>query len=87
MAYGILVPRPGIEPGSSAVKARSPNHWTAREFPGQPFWQHEESQPKRQDWHMAEWKDMKETEFNNAQVDELANSGTVPVSLNPFPSP
>lgn len=36
---------------------------------------------------MAEWKDMKETEFNNAQVDELANSGTVPVSLNPFPFP
>ena len=23
---------PGIEPGPSAVKAQSPNHWTAREF-------------------------------------------------------
>ena len=32
-AYGILVPRPGIEPRPSAVRARSPNHWTAREFP------------------------------------------------------
>ena len=31
---GILVSRPGIEPGPSAVKVRSPNHWTAREFPG-----------------------------------------------------
>ena len=30
-ACGIL--GPGIQPGSSAVKARSPNHWTAREFP------------------------------------------------------
>ena len=30
---GILVPRSGIEPGPSAVKAQSPNHWTAREFP------------------------------------------------------
>ena len=32
-ACGILVPPPGIEPGPSAVKALSPNHWTAREFP------------------------------------------------------
>ena len=29
----ILVPRPGIEPGPLVVKAQSPNHWTAREFP------------------------------------------------------
>ena len=28
----ILVPQPGIEPGPSAVKART-NHWTTREFP------------------------------------------------------
>ena len=28
-----IVPQPGIEPGTSAVKARSPNHWTTREFP------------------------------------------------------
>ena len=31
-ACGILVPRPGVEPRPSAVKAQSPNHWTAREF-------------------------------------------------------
>ena len=31
---GILVPRPGIEPGPPAVEAWSPNHWTAREVPG-----------------------------------------------------
>ena len=29
---GILVPQTGIEPGPSAVKAWSPNHWTAREL-------------------------------------------------------
>ena len=34
MACGILVPEPGIEPGPTAVKAPSPNHWTAKEFPG-----------------------------------------------------
>ena len=28
---GILVPQPGIEPGPSAVKVQSPNHWAARE--------------------------------------------------------
>ena len=33
LACGILVPRPGIEPGPSAVKTWSPNHWTTREFP------------------------------------------------------
>ena len=33
LACGILVPRPGIEPAPSAVRAQSPNHWTAREFP------------------------------------------------------
>ena len=33
MACRILVPRSGIEPKPSAVKAQSPNHWTAREFP------------------------------------------------------
>ena len=31
-ACGILVPWPGIEPAPSAVKARSPNHWTTREL-------------------------------------------------------
>ena len=33
MVYGILVPQPGIEPRPSAVRVRSPNHWTAREYP------------------------------------------------------
>ena len=32
-ACGILIPRPGIKPVPPAVKARSPNHWTTREFP------------------------------------------------------
>ena len=32
-ACAILVPWPEIEPMSSAVKAYSPNYWTAREFP------------------------------------------------------
>ena len=32
VVYGILVPRPGMEPGSPAAKAQSPNHWTAMEF-------------------------------------------------------
>ena len=30
---GILVPWPGIEPRPLVVRAGSPNHWTAREFP------------------------------------------------------
>ena len=33
VASGILVPQPGIEPAALAVKAPSPNHCTAREFP------------------------------------------------------
>ena len=37
-ACWILVPQPGIEPGSLAVKARSPSHGTSREAPQQPFW-------------------------------------------------
>ena len=32
-ACKILVPQPGIEPLPPAVKARSPNYWTTREFP------------------------------------------------------
>ena len=32
-ACGVLVPQPGVEPAPSAVRAWSPNHWTAREFP------------------------------------------------------
>ena len=33
VACGILVPRPGIEPGATEMKALNPNHWTARELP------------------------------------------------------
>ena len=33
MAFAILVSWPGIEPRPRAVKASSPNHWAAREFP------------------------------------------------------
>ena len=29
MAYKVLVPQPAIKPGPLAVKAQSPNHWTA----------------------------------------------------------
>ena len=29
----VIVPWPGFEPWPKAVKAQSPNHWTAREFP------------------------------------------------------
>ena len=36
-ACRILVPQPGIEPGLPAVEARSPHHWTAREFPVNDF--------------------------------------------------
>ena len=39
-ACGILVPQPGTEPRSSAVKAQSPNHWTTREFPTQCYCTH-----------------------------------------------
>ena len=33
-SLGILVPQPGLEPGPSAVKAVSLNHWTSRGVPG-----------------------------------------------------
>lgn len=33
LACGILVSLPGLNPGPFPVKARSPNHWTVREFP------------------------------------------------------
>ena len=39
-ARGILILQPGIEPRPSAVKARNPNHWTAREFPSKDFKTH-----------------------------------------------
>ena len=32
-ACGILVPRPGFKVSPPAVKAWSPNHWTAKEIP------------------------------------------------------
>ena len=31
VAFGILIPRPGIKPMPPAVEARSLNHWTTRE--------------------------------------------------------
>ena len=40
MACGILVPQPGIEPGPTAVKAPSPNHWTTRDLPGEHLYNH-----------------------------------------------
>ena len=33
MACGILVPRPEMGPWPHVVEARSPTHWTAKEFP------------------------------------------------------
>ena len=33
----ILMPQPGIEPGTLAVRVPNPNHWTAKEFPRQVF--------------------------------------------------
>lgn len=33
-AFMTFVPQPGIEPRVVATEASSPNHWTAREFPG-----------------------------------------------------
>ena len=40
VACGILVPRPGIEPVSTAVEAPSLNPWTAREVPPSAFPHH-----------------------------------------------
>ena len=37
MAFGILVPRAGIEPVPSALGAQNLSHWTPREVPGWPF--------------------------------------------------
>ena len=42
-----LSPRRGIEPRPSAMKAQSPNHWTAREFPN--LWDIESWKPARPD--------------------------------------
>ena len=33
MAYGILVPQPGIEPVPPALEAQRVNHWTTRDVP------------------------------------------------------
>ena len=38
MACRILVPRPGIEPVSSALEGQSLNYWLAREIPRVVFW-------------------------------------------------
>ena len=32
--WDLSVPTRDFEPGPSTVKVQSPNHWTAREFPG-----------------------------------------------------
>ena len=37
MACGLLIPRPGAEPGLLAVEVQSLNHWTPREVPNLPF--------------------------------------------------
>ena len=37
VAYGILVPQPGIEPMPPALKVWSLNHWTAGEVPQSPY--------------------------------------------------
>ena len=37
MAYGILVPQPGIEPMSPSLKVWSLNHWAAGEVPQSPY--------------------------------------------------
>ena len=37
MACGILVPQPGIEPVSPALKAQSLNHWEVINHQGNPF--------------------------------------------------
>ena len=46
--YEILVPRPGIKPGPSAVKTRSPNHWTASEFPMMDIFKHTQKERERE---------------------------------------
>ena len=45
-AYGTLVPQWGIKPGPSAERARNPNLWTSREFPGGLFWSHIQAHPE-----------------------------------------
>ena len=37
MAWGILVPQPGIKPRLSTVEVQSRNHWTTRELPSHYF--------------------------------------------------
>ena len=38
LAYGILVPQPGIEPMPPDLGAQSLNHWTTKEIPGSSSW-------------------------------------------------
>ena len=38
VAYGILVPRPGIKPVPPALEAQSLNHWATREVPDYHFY-------------------------------------------------
>ena len=37
MAYGILVPPPGVDLGLPALEAKNLNHWTARKIPSLAF--------------------------------------------------
>ena len=50
-ACGISVPRPGTEPGAMVVKALSPYHWTAREFPVFVF-VFDSGHPRGHEWYL-----------------------------------
>ena len=51
VACGILVLQPGIKPWPLAVRAWSPDHWTAREFPEVSFFDYGNLQIMKQLWH------------------------------------
>ena len=51
VAYGILVLQPGIKPWPLAVRACSPDHWTAREFPKVSFFDYGDLKIMKQLWH------------------------------------
>ena len=58
MACGILIPQQGIELGPWAVKAQSPNHWTARDFPVDLFSSYQNYHPKCL-WNIVEnWSEV-----------------------------
>ena len=51
VACGILVLQPGIKPRPLAVRAWSPDHWTAREFPKVSFFDSGNLKIMKQLWH------------------------------------